>query len=519
MPTPRRRHRARLAPALGAALVLAAPAAASGQAVDVLVVANKREATATIVDAAAGRTLATLPTGEGPHEVAVSPDGRWALVTDYGAQTPGRSLTLIDLDALTVARTIDLGEYRRPHGVAFLPGGRTAVVTSEANQALLVVDVAGGRVERAIPTGQGGSHMVAVTADGRFAYTANIGGGSITEFDLRQGTRTRTLPVAGRTEGIAVTPDGREVWVGSNDDNTVTVIDTRRWTAVDTIATPGLPYRVNMSPDGRTAVVSNPEAELVRLVDVRSRLERAAARTGGGGPVGGIVARDGRHVYVALQNSGEVAMVELATGRELRRFPVGQGPDGIAVATRRAPAARPATSGAASTAAASPAPSANGSAAAAPAARPSGATAPTAAPTATSQPEDERAALAVVTRLFDAMRARDTATMRALFVPGASLGSAAVRDGQPTVQRDSVAAFIRSIGSAPAGLLLDERLRNPQVRVSDGLAAVWVEYDFYAGDRFSHCGVDAFHLARTSAGWQIVNLVDTRRREGCPGRP
>ena len=91
--------------------------------------------------------------------------------------------------------------------------------------------------------------------------------------------------------------------------------------------------------------------------------------------------------------------------------------------------------------------------------------------------------------------------------------------GQPTVQRDSVAAFIRSIGSAPAGLLLDERLRNPQVRVSDGLAAVWVEYDFYAGDRFSHCGVDAFHLARTSAGWQIVNLVDTRRREGCPGRP
>ena len=493
-----RPHRARLAPALGAALVLAAPAAATGQAVDVLVVANKREATATIVDAAAGRTLATLPTGEGPHEVAVSPDGRWALVTDYGAQTPGRSLTLIDLDSLKVARTIDLGEYRRPHGVAFLPGGRSAVVTSEANQALLVVDVAGGRVERAIPTGQGGSHMVAVTADGRFAYTANIGGGSITEFDLRQGRRTRTLPVAGRTEGIAVTPDGREVWVGSNDDNTVTVIDTRRWAPVDTIATPGLPYRVNMSPDGRTAVVSNPEAELVRLVDVRSRLERAAARTGGGGPVGGIVARDGRHVYVALQNTGEVAMVELATGRELRRFPVGQGPDGIAVATRRPPAARP------SGATAPPTPTTP--------------TTPTTPSTATSQPEDERAVLAVVTRLFDAMRARDTATLRAAFAPGASLASTSVRNGQPVLQRDSVAAFVRSIGSAPAGLLLDERLRDPQVRVSDGLASVWVEYAFYAGERFSHCGVNAFHLARTTAGWQIVNLIDTRRREGCPGQ-
>ena len=510
MSTSCRLHRARLAPALGAALVLAAPAAASAQAVDVLVVANKREATATVVDAAAGRTLATLPTGEGPHEVAVSPDGRWALVTDYGAQTPGRSLTLIDLDSLAVARTIDLGEYRRPHGVAFLPGGRSAVVTSEANQALLVVDVAGGRVERAIPTGQGGSHMVAVTADGRFAYTANIGGGSITEFDLRQGTRTRTLPVAGRTEGIAVTPDGREVWVGSNDDNTVTVIDTRRWAPVDTIATPGLPYRVNMSPDGRTAVVSNPEAELVRLVDVRSRVERAAARTGSGGPVGGIVARDGRHVYVALQNTGEVAMVELATGRELRRFPVGQGPDGIAVASRRPPAVRVGASGAASSAAARPAPSTNGNAATA---RPSGATA--AVP---SQPEDERAVLAAVTRLFDAMRTRDTAALRAAFAPGASLASTSVRNGQPVLQRDSVEAFVRSIGSAPAGLLLDERLRDPQVRVSDGLASVWVGYDFYAGERFSHCGVNAFHLARTTAGWQIVNLIDTRRREGCAGQ-
>jgi hypothetical protein len=141
------------------------------------------------------------------------------------------------------------------------------------------------------------------------------------------------------------------------------------------------------------------------------------------------------------------------------------------------------------------------------------------APATSSAAEDERAAMAVVQGVFDAMRTRDTASLRAAFVPGASLATTFVRDGQPVVQRDSVEAFVRSTASAPAGLLLDERLYHPQVRVSDGLASVWVEYDFYAGERFSHCGVDAFHLARTPEGWRIVHLADTRRREGCPGRP
>ena len=135
-----------------------------------------------------------------------------------------------------------------------------------------------------------------------------------------------------------------------------------------------------------------------------------------------------------------------------------------------------------------------------------------------STAQDERAVLAVVTGLFDAMRARDTATIRASFIPGAELTSSAVRDGQPTVSRDSVGAWIAGVASAPPELLLDERLYAPQVHVSDGLAAVWVEYDLYVGERFSHCGVDAFILVRTPEGWKVSSVADTRRREGCPER-
>ena len=99
-------------------------------------------ATATVIDVASKRVLATLPTGAGAHEVAVSHDGRWAVVSNYGVRgAPGNSLTVIDVTRASVARTIELGEFRRPHGSAFLPGDSIFVVTStpRARHALLSV--------------------------------------------------------------------------------------------------------------------------------------------------------------------------------------------------------------------------------------------------------------------------------------------------------------------------------------------------------------------------------------------
>ena len=49
------------------------------------------------------------------------------------------------------------------------------------------------------------------------------------------------------------------------------------------------------------------------------------------------------------------------------------------------------------------------------------------------------------------------------------------------------------------------------VSIDGPLAAVWADYEFWAGSRFSHCGVDAFQLAQTGGQWRIVALTDTRR--------
>lgn len=128
---------------------------------------------------------------------------------------------------------------------------------------------------------------------------------------------------------------------------------------------------------------------------------------------------------------------------------------------------------------------------------------------------DKSPVLAVVRRLFDGMRAGDSAAVRATFHPQALLASAAVRNGTPVFQVDTVDAFVRAVGS-PHEQVWDERTRNERVEIDGPLASVWAEYSFYAGKKFSHCGIDAFQLARDGEVWRIVALTDTRRRDGCP---
>ena len=128
---------------------------------------------------------------------------------------------------------------------------------------------------------------------------------------------------------------------------------------------------------------------------------------------------------------------------------------------------------------------------------------------------DSASITGVVTKLFDAMRVRDTTTMRGLFVPNASMQS--LRDTAVTF--DKIDGWIAGIARAPQGVVLDERLGPQQVRIDGNLATVWVNYWFYVGPRFSHCGVDAFQLARINGAWKIFSVVDTRRTAGCAPSP
>lgn len=141
-----------------------------------------------------------------------------------------------------------------------------------------------------------------------------------------------------------------------------------------------------------------------------------------------------------------------------------------------------------------------------------------AAPAAAQNPADRDSVLAVVRRVFDGMRTGDSALARSAFTPNAMLATTLVRQGTPMLQVDTLDNFIRFVGS-PRTDVVDERLRNEVVHIDGPLAVVWTEYSLYVGTRFSHCGVDAFQLVRTTNGWKIFALADTRRRQGCPDTP
>lgn len=324
---------------LGASLWIAAPDTPHGT----IVASNMRDHTATIIDAASGKVLATLPTGEAPHEVAATHDGKWAVVSNYGTrERPGNSITVIDLEHLAVARTIDLGEYRRPHGMAFFPGDTLLAVTSEVSRAVLLVDFRDGHVTATVPTGQRASHMLAMSSNGGELFTANIADHSISRLDVGNRATRAVVPVVKNPEGIAISPDGKRVWVGSDADSVVVVVDAEAGRAIDTLRGFGLPYRLAVTPDGRTAIVTDPVHGNVRIFDAATRRQRVlidipregivatAEVPGSPSPEGITTSPDSRWAFVTLQGRNLVATIDLQHGTISGYAPTGNWSDGIA---------------------------------------------------------------------------------------------------------------------------------------------------------------------------------------------
>ena len=308
-----------------------------------VVVSNMNDNTAMILDAATGKTLATLPTGEGPHEVAVSHDGRRAVVSNYGVRgKPGHTLTFIDVEKLDTIRTIDLRDYQRPHGMVFLPGDTLLAVTSEVSRAVLIVDVRKGTVVTTRPSSGRGTHMLGLTSRGDRIVMGNIADGTVTVLDPMATDNGRVIRVAAQPEGVAIAPDGAFAWAGSNRDSVVLVVDLRAGAPVDTLRGFGLPYRMAVSPDGRTAVVTDPVKGRVRIFDAATRKQRfdievprdslvaTAEVAGSPSPEGVTISRDSRWAFVTLQGRNRLATIDLMRGVIVSLAPIGNWSDGVA---------------------------------------------------------------------------------------------------------------------------------------------------------------------------------------------
>lgn len=310
-----------------------------------LLVANKSEATVSLFDLPTAQLRATLPTGAGPHEVAVSPDGQRALVTNYGTRDiPGNSLTVVDVPGAKVLGTITLAADTKPHGVEWLDKQR-AVVTAEGTKSLLVVDADSLEVTQTVAVDQAVGHMVAVSADLGRAYVANIGSGTVSVIDLAEGRKISDLSAGEGSEGIALAGK-QQLWVTNRSAGTVSVFDSGKLDKLADIPLPGFPIRAEADDPRGRVYVTIPQADALAVIDRDSREELRrlqfevapdrSRRTLFGDmlpdssiPIGVLLSGDGESLFVAHSNSHVITVYDAQSLERRATIPTGLEPDGM----------------------------------------------------------------------------------------------------------------------------------------------------------------------------------------------
>lgn len=296
-----------------------------------LLVLNKSESTLAIVDPATLKVLARVPTGEAPHEVAASADGRFAFVSNYGtAERPGNTISVIDVGARKEISRVDLGALLRPHGITEANG--KIYFTIEGSRAVARYDPVAGRVDWTMGTGQTGTHMVVAARRAGKIYTANIGSDTISAIEFVKGpgpAKITQIAVGKGPEGIDISPDDREVWVSHRGDGGLSIIDTATDKVKETIKVGSSPIRVKFTPDGNRVLVSDAQGGEVVVFEAATRKELKRIQVGAV-PVGILMQPDGRRAFVASTQANKVSVINLEQLTMAGTIEPGKEPDGMA---------------------------------------------------------------------------------------------------------------------------------------------------------------------------------------------
>ncbi|MGB0953536.1 MAG: YncE family protein [Planctomycetota bacterium] len=312
----------------------------------------KSDATAQLWDTRNGRELASLKVGDGPHEVAISPDGRTAVVANYGGAKPGSSLSVIQLWYMgppKEPRVIDLGAAIRPHGLVFDAKGEHLWLTAEVTGELWRVHLESGKVTDKVDVGKGAGHMVA-RLDDHHLYVSHIADGCVTPV-VRQADGTwkagERIATGAGAEGIWVEPGTTNVWVTNRAEDTISLVSAEIGQAYHKIDCPGFPIRVAFTHDGRLAVVSCANTGDIAVFDTETyelltRIpigltaeEDARTRLFGDKfgdspvPIGMVIADNDYHLFVSCAGADRIAVIDLRLGRVVGSLATDKEPDGI----------------------------------------------------------------------------------------------------------------------------------------------------------------------------------------------
>jgi YVTN family beta-propeller protein len=313
----------------GGLLALAVTAVPAQMPSPALLVLNK-EGTLAIVDPSTRKVLGHVPTGESPHEVVASADGKLAFASNYGGSTPGNSLSVIDLAARKELHRVDLGTLRRPHGLAFADG--KLYFTAETNKLIGRYDPSTNQVDWLLGTGQNTTHMVMVSPDTTQIFTSNIGSDSMTLIERTgvQNWNETVVPVGKGPEGFDLSPDGKQIWTANSRDGSVSIVDLYTKKVIHTFSVQTKrSNRLKFTPDGRLVLISDLDSGDLVVLERATRKELKRVKLGSQ-PAGILIEPDSARAYVAVTGDDNVAVIDLKTLDLLGRIQTGKGPDGMA---------------------------------------------------------------------------------------------------------------------------------------------------------------------------------------------
>jgi YVTN family beta-propeller protein len=310
--------------------------------IDRVWVVNQDHNSVSAFNAKTNAKLATIAVGTAPRALAVRGNGEVWVTNKLGA-----SISVIDSAGLAVARTIALPYASQPFGIVADPTGNAVYVALEALGRVLKLDGTTGGVLGSVDVGPNVRHL-ALSGDGARLYASRF----ITPPQPGESTATVQTTVAGKPVGgevvvvnapamsvlqtivlrhsdkpdfenqgrgvpnylgaPAISPDGRSAWVPSKQDNILR----------------------GMRRDGQPLNFQNTVRAISSRVDLATATEDYARRIdhdNSGVASAAVFDRLGVYLFVALETSRQVAVVDAHAGYEIFRFAVGRAPQGLAL--------------------------------------------------------------------------------------------------------------------------------------------------------------------------------------------
>jgi len=309
-------------------------------------VSNERSGDVSVCDGATLAPLFTLPVGQRPRGLYLSPDGRWLFVATSGSprQGPGADpeharspqadksadgLAVIDLQENRVVRRLAVGSD--PEEFAFSRDGRHVIVANEDIAAVSIWDVQSGeRLARSPVSEEPEGVSLHPTRDE--AWIACEEEGDVFIVSVPNGQPRRHLRLGGRPRTIRFDRDGTFAYVPLETGAAIAMVETNPLQLVGKIPLPppALPMASALSPDGHELYVSTGRGNQVVVIDLTKR-EVIASIPVGARSWGLGLSPDGSRLFTANGASNDVSVIDVRERRELQRVPAGAGPWGIAI--------------------------------------------------------------------------------------------------------------------------------------------------------------------------------------------